>query len=282
MAKLIDGKAIGEKIRAQIADGVQAFVKERGFAPGLAVILVGENEASRIYVRNKAQACEKVGIQSFQFNLPDDTSAETLLAKIDELNRDDKVHGILVQLPLPKNLLGLDVMMRLHPGKDVDGLHPLNMGKLDTGRPCLRPCTPNGMMKMLEEIGYSLEGKIAIVVGRSNIVGKPIGMMLLEKNATVIYCHSRTPDLPAKVAMGDVVVGAVGVPELIKGDWIKSGAVVLDVGINRQSGNKLVGDVEFEKAAERAAFITPVPGGVGPMTITMLLWNTLEAAKGLV
>jgi methylenetetrahydrofolate dehydrogenase (NADP+)/methenyltetrahydrofolate cyclohydrolase len=176
-------------------------------------------------------------------------------------------------------LAGLDVMLRIAPDKDVDGLHPLNVGKLVTGRECLRPCTPHGIMKMLESVRYPLEGKTAVIVGRSNIVGKPIGMMLLEKNATVTYCHSRTPDLPGKVAQADVVIAAVGVPELVKGDWIKPGAAVIDVGINRREGGKLVGDVEFSRAAEKAAYITPVPGGVGPMTITMLLWNTLEAAR---
>jgi methylenetetrahydrofolate dehydrogenase (NADP+)/methenyltetrahydrofolate cyclohydrolase len=245
----------------------------------LAVVLVGENEASRIYVRNKTQACQKVGIAGGQFNLPENVSPATLLAKIEELNADPKVHGILVQLPLPKALAGLDVMLRIAPDKDVDGLHPLNVGKLVTGRECLRPCTPHGIMKMLESVRYPLEGKTAVIVGRSNIVGKPIGMMLLEKNATVTYCHSRTPDLPGKVAQADVVIAAVGVPELVKGDWIKPGAAVIDVGINRREGGKLVGDVEFSRAAEKAAYITPVPGGVGPMTITMLLWNTLEAAR---
>jgi methylenetetrahydrofolate dehydrogenase (NADP+)/methenyltetrahydrofolate cyclohydrolase len=279
MAEILDGKLIGERIRGEIASGVQEFTGRHGFPPGLAVVLVGENEASRIYVRNKTQACQKVGIAGGQFNLPENVSPATLLAKIEELNADPKVHGILVQLPLPKALAGLDVMLRIAPDKDVDGLHPLNVGKLVTGRECLRPCTPHGIMKMLESVRYPLEGKTAVIVGRSNIVGKPIGMMLLEKNATVTYCHSRTPDLPGKVAQADVVIAAVGVPELVKGDWIKPGAAVIDVGINRREGGKLVGDVEFSRAAEKAAYITPVPGGVGPMTITMLLWNTLEAAR---
>jgi len=279
MAQILDGKKIGDKIRDQLSSDVKAFMERHGYAPGLAVILVGDNEASKIYVRNKTQACEKVGIHGEQINLPEDVSAEHLLEKIDEINADPKIHGLLVQLPLPKALSHLDVVLRVSPDKDVDGLHPLNMGRLVTGRPCLRSCTPAGMMKMLESIDYKLEGKLAVVVGRSNIVGKPIGMMLLEKNATVTYCHSRTPDLAEKVKMADVVVAAVGVPELVKGAWIKPGAVVLDVGINRLAGGKLVGDVEFAPAAERASYITPVPGGVGPMTITMLLWNTLEAAK---
>lgn len=279
MAQILDGKLIGEKIRDEIAAGTAEFVRRQGSPPGLAVILAGNNEASKIYVRNKTQACQKVGIAGFQFDLPEDVPAEMLLAKIDELNRDSRVHGILVQLPLPKHLAGLDAASHIHPDKDVDGLNPVNVGRLVTGRDCLRPCTPHGVMKMLESVAYLLEGKTAVVVGRSAIVGKPMGMMLLEKNATVIYCHSRTADLPAMVGQGDVVVAAVGVPELIKGDWIKPGAAVIDVGMNRLPEKRLVGDVEFESASRRAAYITPVPGGVGPMTITMLLWNTLEAAK---
>ena len=279
MAQILDGKLIGEKIREEIAAGTAEFVRRKGSPPGLAVILAGNNEASKIYVRNKTQACQKVGIAGFQFDLPEDVSAEILLAKIDELNRDSRVHGILVQLPLPKHLTGLDAASHIHPDKDVDGLNPVNVGRLVTGRDCLRPCTPHGVMKMLESVAYSLEGKTAVVVGRSAIVGKPMGMMLLEKNATIIYCHSRTADLPAMVGQGDVVVAAVGVPELIKGEWIKPGAVVIDVGMNRLPEKRLVGDVEFASASRRASFITPVPGGVGPMTITMLLWNTLEAAK---
>ncbi len=279
MGQILDGKKISEKIRAQIALEVKEFVGARRIAPGLAVVLVGQNEASKIYVRNKTAACHAVGISGFQHNLPENISAQTLLQKIEELNHDPKVHGILVQLPLPKSLKDLDVMQSLDPRKDVDGLHPLNVGKLITGRPCLRPCTPHGIMKMLEEIGFQLEKKSAVVIGRSHIVGKPIGMMLLEKNATVTYCHSRTPDLRERSLAADVLVAAVGVPEMVKGDWIKPGAVVIDVGINRLDSGKLAGDVEFGPALETASWITPVPGGVGPMTITMLLWNTLEAAK---
>ncbi len=279
MSQLIDGKKISEKIRAEIKSGVSKFIQERGVKPGLAVVLVGENPASQIYVRNKGKACEEVGIVSFQHNLPAETSPETLSNLIETLNADLNVHGILVQLPLPASLKNFDATVRISPDKDVDGMHPLNLGNLMTGRPCFRSCTPFGVMKMLEEIGCKLEGKSAVVVGRSAIVGKPMGMMLLEKNATVTTCHSRTPDLPQRVGQADVVVAAVGVPELVKGSWIKPGAVVIDVGINRMDNGKLVGDVEFTAAAERASWITPVPGGVGPMTITMLLWNTLEAAK---
>jgi methylenetetrahydrofolate dehydrogenase (NADP+)/methenyltetrahydrofolate cyclohydrolase len=279
MAQLIDGKKLSEKIRGQIKAGVEELVKKKGVAPGLAVVLVGENEASKIYVRNKSLACEKVGMASFQHQLPAETSADELKGLLASLNRDPKVHGILVQLPLPKGLKDFDVMMELDPGKDVDGLHPQNIGNLVTGRPAFRSCTPFGIMKMFEEIQYNLEGKRAVVVGRSNIVGKPMGMMLLEKNATVTYCHSKTVNLEEHVRAADVVVAAVGIPEFVKGAWIKPGAVVIDVGINRDAQGKLKGDVEFGPASERAAFITPVPGGVGPMTITMLLWNTLWAAR---
>ena len=279
MAKLIDGKIISEKIRAEIQEGVAQFIQNHGVAPGLAVVLVGDNPASQIYVRNKEKACERVGVQSFPHHLPKDTSAQDLLALIEKLNHDPKVHGILVQLPLPDHLKEIDVVLKLNPAKDVDGMHPLNLGSLMTGRKCFRSCTPFGVMKMLEEIGFNPEKKLAVVVGRSTIVGKPMGMMLLEKNATVTYCHSKTPNLEAQVRAADLVVAAVGVPEMVKGSWIKPGAVVIDVGINRLPNGKLVGDVEFSVASEKASYITPVPGGVGPMTITMLLWNTLEAAK---
>jgi len=279
MGSIIDGKAVSEKIRAEIKQGVSELFAAKGLRPGLAVVLVGEDPASQIYVRNKTKACEDVGIAGFQHSLAADTKAEDLIALVRRLNEDPKVHGILVQLPLPPALKALDIATYIDPRKDVDGLHPLNIGNLVTGREGFRSCTPFGAMKLLESIGFELQGKHAVVVGRSNIVGKPMGMMLLEKNATVTYCHSRTPDLAAEVRRADVVVAAVGVPELVKGSWLKPGAVVIDVGINRKADKKIVGDVEFASALEQAAYVTPVPGGVGPMTITMLLWNTLLAAR---
>lgn len=279
MGEIIDGKALSQKIRADIQAGVADLQKSTGITPGLAVVLVGENEASKIYVRNKSKACEKLGIQSFQHLLPEDTSQEILAHLVEQLNQDPKVHGILVQLPLPKHLAGFDVTQAIDPKKDVDGFHPQNVGNLLTGREGFRSCTPFGIMKMFEDIGYDLEGKDAVVIGRSNIVGKPMGLMLLEKNATVTYCHSRTKNIADRVRSADVVVAAVGRPEFVKGDWIKEGAVVIDVGINRTAEGKLLGDVEFEPAKARASFITPVPGGVGPMTITMLLYNTLQSAR---
>lgn len=278
MSQIIDGKKISEKIRTQIKTGVDALRRETGIVPGLAVILVGDHPASQVYVRNKTQACEAAGMGNYQHNLPEQTSDAELRNLLNQLNQDPRVHGILVQLPLPKPLQKFDVMEVLAPEKDVDGMHPLNLGKLLSGRPCFRSCTPFGVMKLLEEIGCELEGKKAVVIGRSVIVGKPMGMMLLEKNATVTYCHSRTRELADQVRQADVVVAAVGIPQFVKGDWIKPGAVVIDVGINRLDNGKLVGDVDFEAAKEKASWITPVPGGVGPMTITMLLWNTLQAA----
>jgi methylenetetrahydrofolate dehydrogenase (NADP+) / methenyltetrahydrofolate cyclohydrolase len=240
---------------------------------------VGEDPASQIYVRNKTKACGEAGITGFQHELPADASPAKLLELVDRLNRDPQVHGILVQMPLPPALRHLDIQSNIDPAKDVDGLHPLNLGNLATGRPCFRSCTPFGVMKLLDEIGYDLSGKRALVVGRSNMVGKPMGLMLLERNATVTFCHSKTVDLPGEVGRADLVVAAIGAPEFVKGAWIKPGAVVIDVGINRLPSGKLVGDVEFAPALEKASWITPVPKGVGPMTIAMLLWNTLQAAR---
>lgn len=278
MAKLIDGKKLSLEIRAQLQERVVELQKKTGTVPGLAVVLVGDNEASKIYVRNKGKACESVGIQNFQHTLPEDTPREVLAHLVSQLNLDPNVHGILVQLPLPKSLSDFDPVTAIAPEKDVDGFHPVNVGNLMTGREGFRSCTPFGIMKMLESISYDLQGKDAVIIGRSNIVGKPMGMMLLEKNATVTYCHSKTKDLDQKVRGADVVIAAVGVPELVKGDWIKPGAVVIDVGMNRNAEGKLVGDVEFGAASSRAAYITPVPGGVGPMTIAMLLYNTVKSA----
>lgn len=278
MDKIIDGKAIAAELRQSIAADA-AELKSRGTTPGLAVVLVGEDPASRVYVSMKEKACEQAGIFSDEHKLPAETTEARLLALIDDLNRDERIDGILVQLPLPKHIDEGKVLEAISPKKDVDGFHPYNVGRLATGNPLFQPCTPYGVMKMLESTGVDLTGKEVVVVGRSNIVGKPVALMCLARHATVTVCHSRTRDLPAKVRQADVVIAAVGVPEMVKGDWIKEGAVVIDVGVNRVGEKKLVGDVEFEAAKERASAITPVPGGVGPMTITMLLYNTVESAK---
>ncbi len=278
MEKILDGKHIAGQLRETIATDVKEL-KGRGVTPGLAVVLVGEDPASRVYVSMKEKACEQAGIFSDEHKLPADTSEAQLLALIDELNRDGRIDGILVQLPLPKHIDESKVLEAISPHKDVDGFHPYNVGRLVTGKPLFQPCTPYGVMKMLEVAGVDLSGKEVVVVGRSNIVGKPVALMCLAKHATVTLCHSRTKDLAEKVGRADVVIAAVGQPEMIKGSWIKEGAVVIDVGVNRVGEKKLVGDVEFEAARERARLITPVPGGVGPMTITMLLYNTVEGAK---
>ncbi len=278
MAEIIDGKAIAAKLRGQIKSDTSEL-QEQGVTPGLAVVLVGEDPASRVYVSMKEKACADCGIFSDEHKLPAETSEAELLALIGQLNADERIDGILVQLPLPKHIDEAKVLEAISPLKDVDGFHPYNVGRLATGSPLFQPCTPYGVMKMLEETGVDLKGKNVVVVGRSNIVGKPVALMCLAAHATVTVCHSRTDDLPGKVAAADVVIAAVGVPEMIKGEWIKEGAVVIDVGVNRVGEKKLVGDVEFTAASERAAAITPVPGGVGPMTITMLLYNTLESAK---
>ena len=278
MNKIIDGKAIAARLREQIgADATK--LKSAGTTPGLAVVLVGDDPASRVYVSMKEKACEKAGIFSDEHKLPAQTSEAQLLALVAELNADDRIDGILVQLPLPDHIDEGRVLEAISPQKDVDGFHPYNVGRLVTGNPLFQPCTPYGVMKMLEETGVDLNGKDVVVVGRSNIVGKPVALMCLAKHATVTLCHSRTRDLADKVRAADVVIAAVGRPEMIKGDWIKEGAVVIDVGVNRVGEKKLVGDVEFDAALKRASAITPVPGGVGPMTITMLLYNTVESAK---
>jgi methylenetetrahydrofolate dehydrogenase (NADP+)/methenyltetrahydrofolate cyclohydrolase len=276
--KIIDGKAIAADIRKQIAADVVAL-QGQGITPGLAVVLVGDDPASRVYVSMKEKACEQAGIFSDEHKLPVETTEAQLLALIKELNSDQRIDGILVQLPLPEHIDENKVLEAISPTKDADGFHPYNVGRLVTGNPLFQPCTPYGIMKMLEYIGVDLTGKEVVVVGRSNIVGKPVALMCLSQHATVTLCHSRTRDLPAKVAQADVLIAAVGRAEMIKGAWIKPGAVVIDVGVNRVGENKLVGDVEFEAARERAKAITPVPGGVGPMTITMLLYNTVEGAK---
>lgn len=278
MATIIDGKAIAAKIRTELKVSV-AELATKGIVPGLAVVLVGEDPASKVYVSMKEKACADVGIFSDEHKLSADTSEQELLELIAKLNADPKIHGILVQLPLPKQINTEKVLEAISPDKDVDGFHPYNVGRLMVGKPTFQPCTPYGVMVMLKEIGFDLSGKNVVVVGRSNIVGKPVALMCLQQHATVTICHSRTKNLADVVRAADVVIAAVGVPEMIKGDWIKEGAIVIDVGVNRVGEKKLVGDVEYAAAAERASAITPVPGGVGPMTITMLLYNTVESAK---
>jgi methylenetetrahydrofolate dehydrogenase (NADP+)/methenyltetrahydrofolate cyclohydrolase len=279
VAQIIDGKLISQQVRDEIAKKVIERKKNGLPVPGLAVVLVGDDPASAIYVRNKHRACEKTGIYSKQIEMPEETSQEELLRTIDELNDDPNIHGILVQLPLPDHIDSEIVIERINPKKDVDGFHPYNFGHLAQKNPTLRPCTPYGMLRMLKSTGVDLEGKNAVVIGRSNIVGLPMMLELLMKNCTVTVCHSRTRDLAGEVKRADIVVAAIGRAEFIKGDWIKDGAIVLDAGINRLDTGKLVGDVEFAKAKEHASWITPVPGGVGPMTIATLLANTLEAAE---
>lgn len=277
-ARIIDGKAIAASIRQGLKSEV-AELAARGAAPGLAVILVGENPASQVYVRNKIRACAEVGIRSIEKRLPAETSEESLLALIDELNRDPEVDGILVQLPLPAHISNVKVIDAISPEKDVDGFHVESAGRLFVGRRGFRPCTPYGIMKLLETTGLPIEGKRAVVIGRSNIVGKPMALMLLEKNATVTLAHSRTQDLKAVCREADILVAAVGRAKMIDSSYVKEGAVVIDVGMDRDEAGKLCGDVDTASASQNAAWITPVPGGVGPMTIAMLLENTVEAAR---
>ena len=277
-AMLIDGKKIAAETRAEIAEAVAAQ-KAAGVTPGLAVIIVGENPASQVYVRNKHKACGEVGMYSEVIEMPGDTTQETLLAKIAELNDDDKIDGILVQLPLPKHIDEEKVINAIRPDKDVDAFHPVNTGKIMIGNPDFLPCTPAGVMVMLKKTGIDITGKNCVVVGRSNIVGKPMAMLLLGANGTVTVCHSKTKDLASVTREADILVVAIGRADFITGDMIKEGAVVIDVGMNRREDGKLTGDVDFASASERASYITPVPGGVGPMTITMLLQNTLTASK---
>jgi methylenetetrahydrofolate dehydrogenase (NADP+)/methenyltetrahydrofolate cyclohydrolase len=278
MAIILDGKATAQKLRSEITSEISQLVAE-GTQPGLAVVLVGDNPASRVYVRMKEKACCDVGIFSDEYNLHGETEEKDLLSLINRLNSDDRIHGILVQLPLPKHINESKVLEAISPEKDVDGFHPYNVGRLVLGKPTFQPCTPYGIMVLMKEYGIDLTGKEVVVVGRSNIVGKPVAFMCLQQHATVTICHTRTVDLPAKIGMADILIAAIGRPEVIPGEWIKEGAVVIDVGVNRVSEKKLVGDVEFETAARRASHITPVPGGVGPMTITMLLQNTLQSAR---
>ncbi|WP_462412151.1 bifunctional methylenetetrahydrofolate dehydrogenase/methenyltetrahydrofolate cyclohydrolase FolD [Neobacillus sp. Marseille-QA0830] len=277
-AVLINGKEIAAKKRIEIAEKVKVL-KEKGVTPGLAVILVGNNDASKTYVRNKEKACHELGMNSLLIELPEQVSEQELLEKIGELNSDPAIHGILVQLPLPDHIDEKNVIETISPLKDVDGFHPINIGRMMTGQNSFLPCTPYGIMVLLEEMGIQVEGKHVVVVGRSNIVGKPVGQLFLNQNATVTYCHSRTKDLKQHTQQADIVVAAVGIPNFITADHIKEGAVVIDVGINRNEAGKLCGDVNFDEVSEKAGFITPVPKGVGPMTITMLMYNTLKSAE---
>jgi len=277
-AQRIDGNALSQILRADVTKRATAL-KARSITPGLAVIVVGENPASQIYVRNKVKACHDSGLHSLLEKHPDSLTQEALLDRISVLNQDTSIHGILVQLPLPKHIDAQKVIEAISPAKDVDGFHIASAGALMTGMPGFWPCTPYGCMKMLESIGYELKGKHAVVIGRSNIVGKPMALMLLQKNATVTICHSATQDLKAITLQADVIVAAVGKRNILTADMVKPGAVVLDVGMNRNEEGKLCGDVDFVGVEQVAGYITPVPGGVGPMTITMLLINTLEAAE---
>ena len=279
-AQLINGNELSAQLRTDVAKRAAAL-KAKGITPGLAVVLVGDNSASQVYVRNKVKACADAGLHSVLEKHPADMSEAALLALVDQLNKDPSIHGILVQLPLPAHMDAQKVIEAIAPEKDVDGFHVASAGALMVGQPGFWPCTPYGCMKMLESIGYSLQGKHAVVIGRSNIVGKPMALMLLQQDATVTVCHSRTQDLKAQTLQADVIVAAVGKRNVLTADMVKPGTVVIDVGMNRNDEGKLCGDVDFEGVKEVAGYITPVPGGVGPMTITMLLVNTLEAAERL-
>ncbi|MGQ0709567.1 MAG: bifunctional methylenetetrahydrofolate dehydrogenase/methenyltetrahydrofolate cyclohydrolase FolD [Rhodoferax sp.] len=277
-AQLIDGNALARQLRTDVATRTAAL-KARGTTPGLAVVLVGENPASQVYVRNKVKACEEAGMHSVLEKYDASLTEADLLERITALNKDPAIHGILVQLPLPPHIDDHKVIEAIAPSKDVDGFHVASAGALMVGQPGFWPCTPYGCMKMLESIGYELRGKHAVVIGRSNIVGKPMALMLLQKDATVTICHSRTPDLKAQTLQADVIVAAVGKRKVLTADMVKPGAVVIDVGMNRNDEGKLCGDVDFDGVRQVAGWITPVPGGVGPMTITMLLVNTLQSAE---
>lgn len=279
MAEIISGKVVSEKLRLELKESISKFILESGHTPGLAVVLVGDNPASQVYVRNKHKACLEVGINSYEINLPAETTEEKLLSVIDELNSDEKVDGILVQLPLPKHIDEERVINRIDPNKDVDAFSPSNVGKIMIGNYTFLPCTPAGVMELLKHYNLAIEGKNCVVVGRSNIVGKPMAMLLLEKNGTVTICHSRTQNIGEICRSADIVVVAVGRAGFLKADMVKPGAVVIDVGINRGDDGKLCGDVAFDPVEKVASYITPVPGGVGPMTIAVLMKNTLTAAK---
>ena len=278
MPNIIDGKAISATIRGEIAEKVKKLKAQEGIVPGLAVIIVGEDPASKVYVRNKHRACEEVGFASFGYELPAETTEEELLVLIEKLNRDDAVHGILVQLPLPKHLDEEKILLAIDPAKDVDAFHPYNVGKIMIGNYDFLPCTPAGVMELLRRSDIEISGKECVVVGRSNIVGKPQAMLLLQANGTVTICHSRTKDLREVCRRADILIAAIGKPEFFDASYVKEGAVVIDVGINRRADGKLCGDVNYADVAPHTSYITPVPGGVGPMTIAMLMQNTLTAA----
>lgn len=279
MSNIIDGKSVSQSVKDRIKEEVTALKAEHGVVPGLAVIIVGDNPASRIYVNNKKKACEYVGFDSYEYALPEETTETELLELIKKLNNDEKIDGILCQLPLPKHIDENVIINNIAPNKDVDAFHPVNVGKIMIGDYSFLPCTPAGVMELIASTGVDIKGKECVVVGRSNIVGKPMSMLLLHKSGTVTICHSKTKNLKAECKRADILVAAVGVPNLITGDMVKEGAVVIDVGMNRLENGKLCGDVEFESASKAAGYITPVPGGVGPMTIAMLMQNTLTAAK---
>ena len=280
-AKIIDGKSIAAKIRQQVKHKVELRVANNERVPGLAVIMVGKDPASEVYVRNKRKACVEVGIKSLAYDLPTETTQEYLLALIEKLNNDPEVDGILVQLPLPAHISSEAIIESIHPDKDVDGFHPFNIGRLALRQPLLRSCTPYGIIILLEHTGQLIKGADAVIVGASNHVGRPMALELLLVGCTVTTCHRFTKDLESHVKRADILIVAVGKPEIVKGDWIKPGAIVIDVGINRTANGKLIGDVEYSVAKQRAAWITPVPGGVGPMTVATLLRNTLYAAEKL-
>jgi methylenetetrahydrofolate dehydrogenase (NADP+)/methenyltetrahydrofolate cyclohydrolase len=282
MPNIIDGKAISAEIRRELAEQTKEFKEKNGFAPGLAVIIVGEDPASKVYVRNKHKACEEIGFTSYGYELPESTTEEELISLVEKLNHDDRVHGILVQLPLPRHLDEEKVLLTIDPCKDVDAFHPYNVGKIMIGNYDFLPCTPAGVMELLRRSNISMEGKECVVVGRSNIVGKPQAMLLLQANGTVTVCHSRTKDLKEVCRRADILVAAIGKPEFFDASYIKEGAVVIDVGMNRRPADgKLCGDVDYNSVAPHTSYITPVPGGVGPMTIAMLMKNTFTAAAKL-
>lgn len=277
--KIIDGKAVAAQVLEEVKAAVEARRRDGLPQPGLAVVCVGDDPASAVYVRNKRRKTEEIGMLSISHDLPADTDEATLLALIDKLNGDPKVHGILVQLPLPPQINAELVIERINPKKDVDGFHPYNVGRLVLRMPTLRPCTPYGCMRLLKETGEDLVGKHAVIIGQSNIVGRPMALELLMARCTITVCHSKTYDLPKLIGQADIVVAGMGRPRFVQGEWLKPGAIVIDVGINRLDDGKLCGDVDFDSAKQRASWITPVPGGVGPMTIATLLANTLEAAR---
>ncbi len=279
MAQIINGKLVSAQVREELKLETERMVAEHGVRPGLAVIIVGDDPASKVYVNNKEKGCAEVGFYSEVYRLPAETTQQELIALVERLNNDDKIHGILCQLPLPKHLDETAVILAINPEKDVDAFHPVNVGKIMIGNYSFLPCTPAGVMKLIESTGVDITGKECVVIGRSNIVGKPQAMLLLHKNATITVCHSRTKNLAEVTRRADILVVAIGKADFVTGDMVKDGAIVIDVGMNRKADGKLTGDVDFASVEPRASFITPVPGGVGPMTISMLLTNTMTAAK---